>query len=132
MVRVAVALIFYTIVSIEGHTGELRVFSFSDKSKPYTVKTEWDMSTRIAVSSHCLLNRENSCLALKKLSEASLKKAQLKRKESSANPGTLICEDLGGRVIIGRDSNGDENSFCKFKDQSLIDCGSLTWYGRNK
>ena len=132
MDRVALLLACFVVMMKTSYGSEIKIFTFFDEKKAYDVKTEWDSSIRIGVSSHCQRSAKSSCLALQKLDAASMRNVQAKGHGSSANPGTLICENLGGRVIIGRDSSGNENSFCKFKDQSLIDCGTLTWYGRLK
>jgi hypothetical protein len=108
--------------------GEIKVFTFKEETRTLAIKTEWDDKSRIAVSSHCRLSDRNSCMALKKLDKASMGEVKSIGKGSSANPGTRICKFLEGRVVIGHDSEGNENSFCKFQDQSLIDCGTLSWY----
>lgn len=41
------------------------------------------------------------------------------------NPGSVKCRRLGGTVVIGKDSRQNENSFCKFEDNSFVECGSL-------
>ena len=41
------------------------------------------------------------------------------------NPGSVKCKKLGGKVILAQDAAGDERSVCKFKDNSLVDCGAL-------
>ena len=130
MDRIIRILIVYCLMIIPSFAGEIKVFTFKEDTKTLTIKTEWDDKSRVAVSSHCRLNDKNSCIALKKLDEASKSKVKSLDKGSTANPGTRICKFLEGKVVIGLDSEGNENSFCKFQDHSLIDCGTLSWYLR--
>lgn len=41
------------------------------------------------------------------------------------NPGSLVCHQLKLSVVILRDSQNNEQSFCLFKDQSLVDTNAL-------
>jgi len=48
------------------------------------------------------------------------------------NPGSVICHSqlLAGKVVVGKTVHGNEISFCRFADHSMIDLGSLTYIGR--
>jgi hypothetical protein len=128
MDRMIKILILNFWIIIPCFAGEIKVFTFKEETKTLTIKTEWDEKSRIAVSSHCRLNDRNSCIALKKLDKASKVQVKTIGQGSTASPGTGSCKFLEGKVVIGQDSEGNENSFCKFQDQSLIDCGTLSWY----
>ena len=88
----------------------------------------WDRKDRISVSESCDPSNRNSCIALKKLKYASIEKA---RQEliNGTNPGVIICRLLKGESVLGYDKEGNQNSFCKFSDNSMVDSGTLTYYG---
>ncbi|MGZ3789640.1 MAG: hypothetical protein ACXVLQ_14015 [Bacteriovorax sp.] len=42
------------------------------------------------------------------------------------NPGAVMCKKFfKAEIVILRDSNTNENAFCKFKDGSLVSAGAL-------
>lgn len=45
-------------------------------------------------------------------------------------PGSLLCVALGGRVAMGVDAKKNENSFCRFRDGSIVDNGTIFHYAR--
>ncbi len=48
------------------------------------------------------------------------------RSVGGQNPGSLICTELlGNSVMSGRDSKGNEQTFCRSEDGSSISSGSL-------
>lgn len=85
----------------------------------------------LTVSRGCLKsNGSLSCQAYESLSKASLDGLESKN-SGGANPGARICDsELKGEVVIGRDKSGNENSFCRFSDGSLVSSGTLMYYGR--
>jgi putative hemolysin len=112
---------------------ETRTFTIYENKKATKVQFEWDEKKRIGVSAnHCRPVDENSCEALKKLKSAALSSIKEDKNFGTANPGTLICKKIGGEVVMGYDQEQNENSFCRFSDSSLVDSGSLTWFGRLK
>lgn len=82
-----------------------------------------DESNKLTVSADCLKNDGSlQCDAIKGLKDISWKK----RKKGDQNPGSALCQDqLKGTVVVGKDAAGDENSFCRFPDGSMVDSGSL-------
>lgn len=42
----------------------------------------------------------------------------------------LTLAELGGTVVWSQDSQGNERTFCRFKDGSWVGSGSLAYYGR--
>lgn len=45
--------------------------------------------------------------------------------EGDANPAAVFCKKQGGLVVTGTDKAQNENSFCEFRDGSLISTASL-------
>lgn len=84
---------------------------------------------RVTISKKCEdLNQKKLCKDLEFLNDISLSKAGITG-TGTRNPGSTICTKLlGGRVVFGRDSENNENSFCHLKDGTYIDSGTLTYY----
>lgn len=80
--------------------------------------------SRLLVTPECF-EKKKKCQALKKLDEAKLSLLSEEDRQGGKNPGAQICKKLGGKVFIARDPEGNQNSFCRFKDDSLIGNGSL-------
>lgn len=76
----------------------------------------WDKALRGWVSARCL--KEN-CEAKSKLKSPSLSNL------AGQNPSAMVCHDLKQQVVILKDPQNNEQSFCRFKDQSLIDTNAL-------
>ena len=88
-----------------------------------------DYDKRLTISKNCLKNGKFNCLAYQTIKKASLKAIE-DQLFGGMNPGSKICSDqLRGTVVLGKDDKGNENSFCKFSDESIIDNGTLTYYG---
>lgn len=96
--------------------------------KQGTIAFVTDESAKLTVSADCLKpNRSLKCEATDGLKNLSWKK----RKKSDRNPGSFLCEaQLKGIVVMGRNAAGDESSFCRFADGSMIDSGSLVHRAR--
>jgi len=84
---------------------------------------------RVTVSKECKdLHKKKFCKDLEFLNDISFSKAGIKGTGVS-NPGSTICTKLlNGRVVFGRDLDNNENSFCRLKDGTYIDSGTLTYY----
>ena len=84
---------------------------------------------RLTISQPCdLAEQDKLCTNLDFLKTLSLKKYDLE-KEGEQNPASLLCKKtLDGNVYIGIDKDNNENSFCRLKDNSYIDGGTLTYY----
>lgn len=85
----------------------------------YQIKEKlcWDKALRGWVSARCL---KEDC-------EATAKTKTPVRSPNSMgqNPAAVACHDLKLGVVVLRDSQNDEQSFCQFKDKSLIDTNAL-------
>lgn len=77
----------------------------------------WDKSLRGWVSSRCLTEK---CEASSKLNHSLLSKSFM-----GQNPSAQLCHELKLRVVILKDIQNNEQSFCQFKDKSLIDTNAL-------
>ncbi len=84
---------------------------------------------RLTISQSCdLAEKGKFCPSLDFLKTLSLKKYDLE-KEGEQNPASLLCKKtLNGNVYIGIDKDNNENSFCRLKDNSYVDGGTLTYY----
>ncbi|MFN8791433.1 MAG: hypothetical protein ACK5Y2_08270 [Bdellovibrionales bacterium] len=84
---------------------------------------------RISISKECKkLIDKKLCDNIDFLSNITLSKAGISG-TGSTNPGSIICKKLlHGSVVIGRDNENNENSFCRLKDGTYIDSGTLTYY----
>ncbi|HXH32557.1 MAG TPA: hypothetical protein VNJ01_17285 [Bacteriovoracaceae bacterium] len=80
----------------------------------------WSENLQGWISQSCVRNK--SCEALKHFAKNSLLP---KGPSSSHNQGSLLCQRLGNRVVILRDKSSGEQSFCSFKDRSLVSTGLL-------
>jgi putative hemolysin len=74
-------------------------------------------------------SHRNTCKALLKLPQATLS-AVRGELSGGRNPGAVVCLKLGGESVVGLDVRGNENSFCRFDDGSLISNGSLHAHAR--
>lgn len=87
-----------------------------------------DESQNILISKSCY-NRK--CDALKILKIISFKKINSTKLEGGKNPGSILCTDIAGaQIIYLRDLNGNDNSFCQFKDQSMVSASTLSTFAR--
>jgi len=71
------------------------------------------------------LRSKKLCQANESLKKASMHQLRDDWSNSPVNPGVLVCARLKGNVRIGKDSDGNENAFCEFLDESRVSCGSL-------
>lgn len=77
----------------------------------------WDKSLRGWVSARCI---KVDCEAKSKPKVPTRSPTSL-----GQNPAAMACHDLKLGVVILRDSQNYEQSFCQFKDKSLIDTNAL-------
>ncbi|MBC75598.1 MAG: hypothetical protein CME64_06245 [Halobacteriovoraceae bacterium] len=121
-------LTFFFILVPSLYGQEIRFYKFGSKR----VKFYSFAQKRILISENCVENKKlASCDGLKasdSISYESLVNVQY----GGANLGALICkQQLKGKVLVGvRESSKSENSFCKLRSGSLIDSGTLLFYGR--
>src|SRR5262249_36496644 len=93
-----------------------------------------DRALQLQVSKTCLKNGKLDCDASRKLDEAKLELLSSAAGDQGRNPGSMLCHALQGEVVIvqvgstlkdARSPRASEQSFCRFKDGSLVDNGSL-------
>lgn len=94
-----------------------------------------DTEMAITVSDNCVKKQNVDCEAIQALKR--LKGLQLEESllQGGANPGAVACfhEKVKGQSVLGTDFQGNQNCFCHFKkDNSYVDCGTLTAYVRKK
>lgn len=96
------------------------VFSFGKNRLEFTERDG------VILSKSCLEPESNrlKCDVLDKIKKASLK--TLKRTFGGQNPGAVACEtQLGGIIVLGVDDEGNELTFCRFEDGSLVSTSSI-------
>jgi hypothetical protein len=90
------------------------------KNKKISFKFNNKLSLRI--NEICFV-KYNSCEALRATRYAKIKEYS---SENGISPYSKICSDsTKGKVIFLTNSKGHSNSFCLFKDKSIIDTASL-------
>lgn len=63
-----------------------------------------------------------NCMAKKYLHQSiTLKKTEVEFK----NPSSLVCKKIDSSIIIGKLQNGHSQSFCQFKDESVLSTNSF-------
>lgn len=87
------------------------------KGREMSEKLCWDNSLKGWVSARCLTDKCEAKNKIKAPSPAENLQGQ--------NPAAIFCHDLKQSVVILRDSQNNEQSFCLFKDKSLIDSNAL-------
>jgi hypothetical protein len=99
----------------------------------YQIDGKWvdfieDPRNHTLVTKSCGASSGNPCAAIGKAKQASQKGID-DISVGGANPGALICKDkLGGTNVLGFDKFNNEQSFCKFSDQSMVDNGSILYF----
>lgn len=92
-------------------------------------KTEicYAKATESWVSPRCLEERESPCGALALVKKASNSDSLFDegKLKDGKNPSNVLCEKLGGSVLIARLPSGSEATFCRASDKSIVDCNSL-------
>ncbi len=117
--------LFVLLFSI-GALAETQSLLVGDKK----VEFEKNDKLKLIISKSCLKAKSKfSCEAFLATQKASFNfiKKDLK---GGKNPGAQICRlQLKGSIVYGVDENHNENTFCVFKDNSMISNGSLHYYG---
>lgn len=78
----------------------------------------WSETHTAFVSESCL---KSKCDAV----HSSLTKKLEVKKVGGKNPASVSCREKGQEVVLLKDAQGDEQSFCLFKDGSLIDVNAI-------
>ncbi len=92
----------------------------------------------ITISSYCGDNLEDfqkkkECQALSKLAQADLRPFTSKDFDGGRNPGSVVCtKQLDGQVIYATDSRGNVQTFCHFKDGSMLRSDSIDYFASKK
>jgi putative hemolysin len=121
-------LIFFTasIASASATGFSPSTFSFTEKKVDFVTSA----AQKLTVSASCLKNKKLQCEAVADLAKLSWK-ASREARHGTNNPASYLCEkQLGGIAVVGKSAKGDENSFCRFNDGSMIDSGSLIYRAR--
>lgn len=89
-----------------------------------------DQEKRLLISKNCQKAAHfYSCDAFNALKKASARNMNYAL-GGGKNPGAIECLSFrGAKTLVGLDSSGNEWSLCAFEDGSLIDSGSLDYYG---
>lgn len=83
-----------------------------------------DAKTNLLYSTSCL---KNPCEALKLSKNVTWGALPKDSTIGGKNPGAVLCKEvLKQRIIYLKDMQGNENTFCVFKDKSFISSSSLS------
>ena len=89
-----------------------------------------DRNLGLYLSANCVQpDHKLKCRAYDVLALVSFDEVVSKLK-GGVNPGAMICRSVSGELTILKDAKGNENSFCRFGDDSLVSSGTMTRYGR--
>lgn len=83
----------------------------------------WDQSIRGWITASCL-QQGQTCQA-KKLFLTKIDIPAPTLGINGQNPAALVCHQLKLEVLILKDSLNHEQSFCRFKDQSIVDANAV-------
>lgn len=83
----------------------------------------WNQTIRGWITASCL-EKGQTCQA-KKLFLSKIDMPTPSLGINGQNPAALVCHHLKLEVLILKDSFNQEQSFCRFKDQSLIDANAV-------
>lgn len=83
----------------------------------------WDQSIRGWITASCL-DKAQTCQA-KKIFQSKINMPTPPLGLNGQNPAALVCHHLKLEVLILKDSLNHEQSFCRFKDQSIIDANAV-------
>jgi putative hemolysin len=112
-------------------TKTLLMWRLGDKLYPM----RHEASTGIIISYNCFpldtKIADSKCSAAQALKELKFPELPSGALVGGKNPGSLICkEGLKSSVVILKDSDGNENSFCEFKDGSLVSNSTLIRFAK--
>ena len=112
--------IFIVLVAAPAFACEIAKWKFEGKP----VDICFNKSTDAYTSSACA---KGDCGANQLLTRAAALelKSYYAKQVAPANPGEVVCRELGGQVMLGVSDKGSENGFCQAKDSTLIDLNSL-------
>lgn len=84
-----------------------------------------DESSGAMVSENCLQNKK-TCEALKAIAQKKKVKLSESDRSGGKNPGAVVCKkEYAGEILILKNNAGEENAFCKFKDNTQTSASEL-------
>lgn len=116
--------LFLLILFMQAQASETVTFHFRSGPEAFTRRP----AERLVVSKSCEKpDGTLACMAVDTTAPLSWARARRQAGEAGgASPGSHLCEEQRkGTVVMGTDDKGDETSFCRFTDGSMIDNGSL-------
>jgi putative hemolysin len=114
-------LLILIFSSSHGEEPQGSIFKFGNKNIEFIVQN------KLVISKNCSqISPPAKCMATKSIMNVSF--LAINRMEGGVNPGARICKmQAGGHVLLGVDSKGNEMTFCRFADDSLISNDSLIY-----
>ena len=103
-------------------------YSSNEKSEVYKIGKEFYKFKTYkgsVISSHCL-KKGAKCVALETIKNPPKVKFNKGDFNGGKNPGAVTCKKFKNTyVIIAKDRSGNQQSFCVFKDKSMVSTGIL-------
>lgn len=116
--------IFYRLLFLSLITQPILAQELLWKSGNTFVAVFDDQKTNLLYSASC---RKNSCEALNLTKNVSWKSLSKEATVGGKNPGAVLCKEvLKQKILYLKDLQGNENTFCLFKDKSFISSSSLS------
>lgn len=111
------------LVTPQAQAAETLTFHFASGPVAFTRRA----AERLVVSQSCEKpDGTLACTAAETTTPLSWPRARREAAREGTSPGTHLCEEQRkGTVVMATDERGDETSFCRFTDGSMIDNGSL-------
>lgn len=83
-----------------------------------------DEKNSLLISKSC---ESKDCIANSFLKKVSYKSLSSEKLSGGKNPGAVLChESKIGEVVFLQDAKGNDNSFCLFKDDSMVSSSSIS------
>jgi hypothetical protein len=83
----------------------------------------------LLISKQCTISKK--CMASEFLKKTSFKNLSTTKFSGGKNPGAVLChESKIGEVVFLKDLQGNDNSFCYFKDKSMVSSSSVALEAR--
>lgn len=120
--------LFLALTACAALAGDLPASTFVFKEGEQAFVT--DEARQLLISASCRRpDGKFQCEAFSKMKALSWKKRRTG--EGEGNPATHLCEkQMKGVIVVGKNQNGDENTFCRMPDGSLVDGGSIIYRAR--
>lgn len=82
----------------------------------------------LRVSASCQKGQALACDALRQLRVAAPVELPRRFLDGRQSPGVKVCQKLGHPTLVGKNTMGAEDSFCRFPDGSMVSSGALERY----